>query len=196
MSQYDTTNPGRKTPNELRAMSEEEAEMWLDADEYDRWERLQRLDSQREETKAEWDRQEQETVETLVKADMGELTTDLNIYGNDISVLVNLDREQRHLMRAIQEKYAGVEGIEDLTETELDALESMLADWLEVIIHEFNGTRLVDLDADERRTLTLQIVEKWGLRATMMAMVDIIEAINTQDQETMEMVEKFRGASG
>lgn len=196
MSLEDTTNPGRKTPNELRSMSEEEAEMWLDGDEYDRWERLHRLDAQRKETQAEWDEQEQKTVATLVKADMGDLTTDLDIYGNDVSVLVNLDREQRALMRAIQDKYAGVEDIEDLTETEIDALESMLADWIEVVVHEFNGTKLDDLSEEKRRTLTLQMVEKWGLRATMMAMVDIIEAINVQDEQTMEMVEKFRGTSG
>ena len=196
MSLEDTTNAGRKTPNELREMSRQEAEMWLDGEEFKRWERLKALDEQRAETKAEWAKEERRTVDTLVKADMGSLTTGLELYGNEVSVLVNLDRKQRDLMRSIQQKYDGVEDVDNLSESEIDTLESMLADWLGVVIREFNGTRLPDLSQEERQELTLSMVEAWGLRATIMAMVDIVESINEQDAEVMDAVESFRGETG
>lgn len=199
MSLHDTTNPDereQKTPEQLLRMDDEEANMWLSDAEHERREKLKELYEGAEETREEWQEQEKATVETLIEADMGELTTKLDLYGNDVEVLLNLDRDQRQLIERIQTKYEGADDIDKLNESEVQRLESMLAEFFEIVFHSFNGERLDDLGSQKAALLTESVVEEWGIRASIYAMIEIIETINEQDEETMERVQKFRGETG
>ena len=185
----------QKTPEQLLRMDDEEANMWLDEAEHERREKLKELYEGAEETRKEWQEQEKATVQTLIEADMGELTTELDLYGNDVSVLLNLDREQRQLIERIETEYEGADDIEELDESEIQRLESMLAEFFKIVFHEFNGRKLESFGVTPLE-FTQAIVAEWGIRASIYAMIEIIETINEQDEETMERVQKFRGEAG
>jgi hypothetical protein len=192
----DTTEGEDYTPEQLLRMDEEEARMWLSEEDQERRAKLRELYEGAEKQREEWQEQEQTTVETLIEADMGELTTELDLYGNEVEVLLNLDRDQRQLIERIQTKYEGADDIQELDEAEIRRLESMLAEFFEVVIHSFNGEKLDDLGKTQAVELTEAVVEEWGTRASIYAMIEIIETINEQDEQTMERVQKFRGETG
>jgi len=194
MAKSDTTDTGRSL-HELREMPEDEAEWILDDDEYERWEQLHNLDTQREETHEEWAEQERVTAEHVVESDLSDATTEIELYGNDLKVLVNLDSEQREVIDAIDGAYDD-EDLGEFDEEDIEKLEGLLAAFFEVMITEWNSTDFDKLDGDERREITEYAVRDWGVRAALRGMFDVLTAVREQDAEVTDKIEKFRGEAG
>lgn len=198
MSLHDTTNPESDeeySPEQLLRMDADEADMWLTDEQLERRAKLLELYDGAEETRKEWEAEERVAVDTLIQADMGELTEEFEIYGNDIEVLLNMDHEQIRLVREIESKYENVEDIDELTDEQVDRLESMIAEFYELMFYRFNGRKLESYGVTPFE-LTKRIVEEWGIRASIYAMIDIIERIDEKDTETMNRVKNLQGGEG
>lgn len=180
---------------ELRDMDPVTADEELTDDQYAEWMKWQDLDQQADENKAELEAEAEQAVETLVRADMGAITNTIEVHGNEIEVAVTLDRRQKRTLSHLEEEYEGIDDPENPTEEDIESMESMFADFFAVMFREFNGVDLVD-EPDKSEAIARECVEQWGLRASMYALVRIIEATEAADEELMESVESFRTETG
>lgn len=180
---------------ELRAMGPKTADEELTAEQYDEWMKWQDLDQQADENKAELENEAEQAVETLVKADMGAITNTIDVHGNQIEVAVTLDRKQKRTLSRLEDEYEGIDDAENPTEEDIERMESMFADFFAVMFREFNGVDLVD-EPEQSEAIGRECVGQWGLRASMYALVQIIEATEAADKELMESVESFRTETG
>lgn len=186
------------TNHELRQMSDEEARQSLTVDEYERREKLIELHEQADETRERWAEEERQIAEITVQADMEQLGTRVDVFGNDL--LVHLDSDDRQLTQAagkledLREQYADVDAdeLEELPTEDKNAMLGHLQTMLDCVIVEWGDQRWSNLREDQRADILADAAEKWGLDGIMLAWVDIAAAVNEDRQERMEVVESFQ----
>ncbi len=94
------TGNDRRSITELRRMDEQEARQSLTVAEYERWESINQLHDEAEETREQWEEEEQEVSDLVVRADPEQLGTEVDLFGND--VLVRVDSEDRRFREAAE----------------------------------------------------------------------------------------------
>lgn len=177
--------------SELREMTREEAEERLDEHDLERWEAYHELRASKEETEERFKEDDALAIDTLVQADMGELTTDLDLYGNEVSVVVELNQQQQSLLRNVEREYEDID-LEDPDDDAIDAVRDVMERFIAAVLVKFNGVEVRELEEPKRLALAAECVDKWGLRGTFHAVVQIVEATREMDEDRVGSIESFR----
>jgi hypothetical protein len=199
--------PEEYTPRELAAMDEDEARTTLTVAQFERWEQLQDLFDQQAETEAEWEAEEETVREVTVSADMEQLGTQVDIYGNDL--LVRADPESQGLQDALETLEADFGDIEvedpdadgeaafgDVDTDRLDDLADHLLGMLDEVIVRWDGTRWDGLPRAQRETILADARVSWGVDGLMLAWARIAAEIRADREGTVSQLESFRGEAG
>jgi len=187
---------GGWTATELRRMDEQTARQTLPVAQYERWEDLQALDAQAEDTRERWAAETQQVHDLTVHADPDALGTEVDLYGND--VLVHLDTDDPEF-RAIHEEYQGLVS-DDPDPEELEANREELADaiteLLDCLILRWNGHDWQALEPERRRAVLADARAKWGFDNLVLGWAEVMAAIQSDREDSAAVVESFRGAAG
>jgi len=203
-----TTDTGR-TITELRQMDESTARNTLTMAEFERWESVNKHLDKADEVRQEWAENEREATDILSRADPSWLASDIEVWGNDLSVYYG--PEDARLREAIDGLGDAVgvdlEDVDDMADDELpdadevddDAIEDVkhaLAELIGVAIIEINGQAWNDLPADARSNVLESIAEPrpegWGLAGLMDAWTEIQVTVEENRDDRLERVRKFR----
>lgn len=178
-----------------RQMDREEARATLDDEEFREWEDYMDMLESADDNRADMREADHAVVSSLVAADMGELHEELDLYGNTVTVYVDLDDRVMNLKTE-------TEGT--LSDTDPEALDEDARDEVKDVMARFLAATIVELDtphghADFREWDDAEverecrgIVEAWGIRATYHAMGEIVAATNETDAELEDRIQKFR----
>lgn len=193
----DETDDGREwTPGQLLDMDEQTARSELSPEQFERWHKLHDLNDDAEQTKFEWQQESKRVQELTVNADMQQLGTEVDLFGND--VLVHIDSGNREFRRAADRLEDAETDLDDraevdaLPEEQQEEIARALQDMLDAVLVEWNGQRWSDLSDAERGAVLDQCREKWGVNGLMLAWVRIAKAANEDREETEELIESFR----
>lgn len=190
----DTDDGGEYSVTELLDMGERTARQSLTYDQYQRWEKLNDLHDQAEETRQEWAEEDERVGEIVVHADREELGTRVDLYGNDVLVHVDPeDADVREAARALDDEFGEREEVPDDAEA-IDRLAGLLLDLFDAVLLEWNGTDWAELPADARQDVLTDAREKWGIEGLLLAWADIAAAVEEDREERLDVVESFRGA--
>jgi len=173
--------------------------------EYQRWESVNDHHDRAEQVRQEWRETEQEATSILVNTDVSDLATDIELFGNDVAVYYDPEDPRLHEAAEAVADVLGVD-IEDAADLEattddvpreaIDDAKGALADLVCVTFVEWNGHNWADLPAESRRTVANRIKQPrpdgWGLAGLMDAFSEIMTAVETNRNERLERVEKFR----
>lgn len=188
----------RRNAAELRAMDEETARQTLTVQEYERRERIIETHEQAAEQREAWAEQEREITDIVVHADIEQLGTRVDIFGNDL--LVHLDVEDRRVravadeLETIQDKHDGVDAADaaDLSQEDIDELAEPLVELLDLVIRRWNGTAWRSLDDDHRRAILADAREKWSIDGLLVAFAQITDAVEADREEVFGDIDDFR----
>jgi len=183
------------TNTELRRMDETEAKHNLTVAEYERWESLNDHLDRADEAREQWEEDDAATVDITVKADMSDLATEVELYGNDVLVHMESDNS------AIEDHIGAVDDIlgdrdvdetATLTDDEKETAEGHMLDVLDEILVQWNGTRWADLSEAQRGGVLADIGREWGVDALLNAWLDIAVAVAEDREEKVSTIESFR----
>lgn len=180
---------------ELREMSEEEARNELTVVEYERWEKLHELEEGAEETREEWEREDEVVSDVVVHADKEALGTEVELYGD--TVLVHVNSESRGLQQTVKKIEAFEEDLTDpdeFGEAEAERVTELLIEFFDEILVRYNDTEWASLSAAERESVLHRARSAWGLDAFILAYIDVMEAIHEDREERVGAVESFLGS--
>jgi hypothetical protein len=182
---------------ELRQMDEETARQTLPIAEYERWEKLHDLIDGAEETRSDWDDADKRATDLAVHADMADLATAVDLFGND--VLVHVDPEAADFREAYDVLEAAIEGVDEETVEELDddaidTIGSALQQMLDEVLVEWNGHEWDALDDSLRADVLADARDKWGLSGFLDAWYKIAESVAKDREEKVSSIESFRSA--
>ena len=195
----------RRSITELRRMDEQTAMQTLTMAEYQRWESVNDHHERAEQVRQEWRETEAEATSILVNTDVSDLATDIELFGNDVAVYYDPEDPRLHDAAEAVADVLGVD-IDDAADLEattddvpreaIDDAKAALADLVCVTFVEWNGHNWSDLPAESRRTVAERIQQPrpdgWGLAGLMDAFSEIMTAVETNRNERLERVEKFR----
>ena len=195
----------RRSITELRRMDEQTAMQTLTMAEYQRWESVNDHHDRAEQVRQEWRETEAEATSILVNTDVSDLATDIELFGNDVAVYYDPEDPRLHDAAEAVADVLGVD-IDDAADLEattddvpreaIDDAKGALADLVCVTFVEWNGHNWSDLPAESRRTVADRIQQPrpdgWGLAGLMDAFSEIMTAVETNRNERLERVEKFR----
>ena len=195
----------RRSITELRRMDEQTAMQTLTMAEYQRWESVNDHHDRAEKVRQEWRETEAEATSILVNTDVSDLATDIELFGNDVAVYYDPEDPRLHDAAEAVADVLGVD-IDDAADLEattddvpreaIDDAKGALADLVCVTFVEWNGHDWSDLPAESRRTVAERIQQPrpdgWGLAGLMDAFSEIMTAVETNRNERLERVEKFR----
>lgn len=195
------TNVDGRSVAELRGMDEQTARSELTVVEYERWEQLNSLVDEHEATKDEWDAEDERVEDLVVHADMDELGTHVELYGNDLLVYADPDDEGfRAAVESFDDARSQYDGmdpdeidVDDIDDGVMEDMAWACLDFLDAVLVEFNGVAWGDLPDDECDAILEQCREKWGPMGTVQSMVDVMAAIYEEQEEQVSTVESFLG---
>jgi len=207
----DSEHPGSHdgyTAFELRDMDEAEARDTLTVNEYERWEQIQDLYADAEQTRERWEDTDETIAELSVSADPEQLGTPVEVFGNDLIVRVQSDdREFRQAMQRLDEEFGdSALNDDDLTQSEAveaagglaDADQAELADCLtdifDAILLRWDGHEWRELPQSKRESMLAAAEAKWGVDGLFSAWVQVAIAVGKDREELSEQVESFLGA--
>lgn len=205
------TSDREYSAHELLRMDEQEARSTLTVNQFKRWEGVNDLHEQADENTAEWVEQAETVTDIAVHADMEQLGTEVDLFGNDVLVYVHdNDREFRNAVERLEremEAVHGVEGLQDvetMDKDEVDALDDEeqrvltdgMLDMLDVVLRRWNGHEWQTLPEDKRLAVLSQYAEEVGVYGVVAGWVRIGTAIREDQEEVFGAVESFRGETG
>ena len=190
------------TRRELREMDEQTARNTLTVAEFERWERIQDLYEQREDTLDEWDSQEQTVADVTVHADAETLGTEIDLYGNEL--LVRVKPESRRLQQVrgklddndIDLDNPDADSVDDIDEETEEAITDALTALLDAVLVRWNGTEWRDLSPDQREAILADARQAWGLDGLLFGVVQVIRAVHEDQNRRVEDVKSFLGEAG
>lgn len=188
--------PDDHTLAELRGMDEDTARQTLTVAEYERWEQLQELYDEAEETEQRFAAEDEQVAEITVSADPEALGTEVDVYGNDLLVRVDPEDDAvQAIAESMDSEFPDVEGedVPELDAERADDLAEHLLELLDCIILRWDGVAWDGLPEDYRRDRLDTAREAWGLDGLYLAYVDIMAAIEADRDERVSTVESFRG---
>lgn len=184
------------TVSQLRDMDEDEAYATLTSKaQLERWERIQSLYDDVAETEQEWAQQEETVAAVTVNADMEQLGTRVDIYGNDL--LVHADPEApafREAAERLDSEFGDIDGseLDSVADDRVQALADHLLEMLDHVLVKWGDTEWADLPEGQRQTILDDARSKWGVDGLMVAWGDIALAIREDREEVVGRLEKFR----
>lgn len=183
------------TVTELRRMDEEAARTTLTVAEYERWESINALHDQAEETRQQWDDEAETVADLTVHADVDDLGTEVDVYGNNL--LVHIDSEDDALTDAAEtlDDAFGEDELDDPGELDDDRKAEVvenLVTMIDAVIVRWNGTEWNDLGESTRRGVLGDARAKWGVDGLMLAWVDIASAVHEDREEKVSVIDSFR----
>jgi hypothetical protein len=187
------------TNAQLLAMDESEARSTLTVDEYERWEKLNDLHAQADETREQWADEGQEVAAITVSADMDDLGTEVDIYGN--TLLVHIDSDDPDVQAVIEDLQSfkddhgeifDSDDLERFDDGVRDELATLLCDVLDAVIVRWDGTDWRDLDTAARQSVLADARREWGLDGLLLAWVDIQIAVREDQEAKVDVIESFR----
>lgn len=190
-----TTDGNEYTAYELREMDEQTARQTLTVAQFERWEKIQSLHDEAEETRERWEEQAEEVAEIAVHADVEQLGTEVDLFGNETIVHIDsADDEFRETAERLDDYFGEFEAeeIDELGEDRQEEIADGLTDMLGCVLERWNGHDWEDLPPDVRRDVLAQCREKWGVDGLLLAWVDIAAAVNEDREEKLDVIEKFR----
>lgn len=197
----------RRTVSELLAMDEATARETLTVQEYQRWESLTDAHERADEVRAEFDAADEAVNRLLVANDFSALTQTVDVFGNELEVYY--DPEDK-AVRAAAERLADIFDADprnpdaeittaDVSDEQLAAAKDGLADLLFEAVVTWRGTDFEEVSAAERESLKQTITQPhpdgWGLAGLFDAWATVMYAVESNRNERMERVQKFRNAS-
>ena len=199
------TTDDSRTLTELLRMDEQTAKRELSYAEYQTWESATDHHGRYQERKREWRENEQQATDILVNTDVSALATEIELFGNDVAVYYDPEDPRLHDAAEAVADVLGVD-IDDAADIEattndvpreaIDDAKGALAELVCVTFVEWNGHNWSDLPAESRRTVVERIQQSrpdgWGLAGLMDAFSEIMTAVETNRNERLERVEKFR----
>jgi hypothetical protein len=200
----DTTDTTRTPAHELRRMSESEAKR-LPHYEYERWERLTELHEQADEQRQEWQEDARVANDVLVYSDTRDLAAEVTVFGNSLLVYYSVENES---LRKIADDLADIFGVDmdavgdgddapeltsdDVADEDIEQCKAKLADLIGVAVVEWNGTSWDDIPPQKRDDIKDRIAAEWKLDGLMDAWTEIQLAVESNRDDRLERVEKFR----
>ena len=199
------TNP---TTLDLKEIDDrEEAYRSLSGPDFERWEKLQELEAAAEENRREMQADAEVATDALVRADVSDLATDVNVFGNDL--LCYYDPESQQVRDAAErvgdvcgvdaDEPGDLEGasVDDVDDSDIPEIKGALVDLITAAIVEWNGERWDDMDADTREAIRATIQQPpeaggWGVAGLMDAFVEIYVTVEDNRNERLERIQKFR----
>lgn len=184
---------------ELRRMDEQTARDELSVPEWERWQTLTEMVDRAEQTRERWAEEDERVADIEVAAEMDQLGTEVDIYGN--TLLVHVNSEDPHLQQIAEDidayrqrvgDVADEDDLKGLSESDADELADLLLEMLDTMIVEWGGTEWDELAPHQRQTILADARSKWGLDGLMLAWVDVIGAIEEDREERLDVVESFR----
>jgi len=185
------------TPRELREMSDEEAKQTLTVAQYERREKLLDLLEQADENQERLAEQDQQVQEITVDADMEQLGTEVDLFGND--VLVHIDSGNRQFRQAANalesvDEFDDESEVVDLDDETRETIANRLQDMLDAVLVRWDGTRWSEISEPKRGAVLDQCRTEWGVDGLMLAWFKIGEAVTEERQEVEELIDSFRSA--
>lgn len=195
----------RRSIAELRQMDESTAMQSLTMGEYKRWESVNDHHERAAEVREEWRENESKATEILINTDVSDLASDIELFGNDVSVYYDPEDPRLHEAAEAVADVLGID-IDDAAELEgtpddvprdaVDDAKAALADLVCVTFVAWNGHEWDALPDESRRTVRERIQQPrpdgWGLAGLMDAFSEIMTTVETNRNERLERVEKFR----
>jgi len=184
------------TAMDLRDMSRAEAEQRLDAEDMERWEDVQELAAAANERQQELADAERTVESVVVSSDLSELGTDVDIYGNVLTVYLDADDERLHsALEQLDDEFGDVsrDDLPELDAEDRETIGTALDDILLSAIMAWDGERFADLPDGEPLAIVRTARSKWGLTATFEAVMQIVAACNEAQEERFEAIDWFRG---
>ena len=193
---------------DLRDMSASEAKE-LPEEEYARWRSVQETVEDAQATQARWRQQEREVGNVLLKSANDELHIPVDMYGNEVLVHAEVDMDIIRQMMDLQERF-GDRNTAELSDAEMDALDSALADVFTSLVVEFNGTPIeesVSYTRTERllgrlspwhdtpdgaTVLYEQCRDDWRFSGMWKFVLRAYQAVQSHQQEWEEQAKSFR----
>lgn len=180
---------------ELRRMDEQTARQTLTVTEYERWESLNDHLDRADEAREQWAEDDAETVDIAVNADMSDLATEVDLYGN--TVLVHFESDNNAVEDHIDavDDVLGDRDVDEtatLTESEQEQVEEHMLSILGEILVKWNGVRWGDLSEAQRGGVLSDIRRSWGVDALLNAWLDISVAVAEDREEKVSTIESFR----
>jgi len=193
----DSHTPPEFSAVDLKQMDRAEARERLPPDEFERWERVTDLSDAADERAVAFDDADETATRVTVTADMETLGTDVDLYGNTLTVYLDpTDERLTDAVERLDEEFGGIDksDLNSLTDTDAEAVGEALEDMLRSAIVAWDGEAFDDLPAGEPLAIVQQAREKWGLMATFEGLMTIIDACNEAQEERFEAIDSFRGA--
>ena len=193
----DSHEPADYSAMDLREMDRAEAEQRLDADDFARWEDVHELTQAADERAAQFDQNDQTVHSVTVDADLSDLGTDVELFGNTLTVYLDSDDDRLHdAVERLEDDFDDVDSddLAALGKADRNAIGEALEDILLSAIMAWDGQSFDDLPADEPLAIVQTAREKWGLTATFEAVMRIIDACNEAQEERFEAIDSFRTA--
>ncbi len=172
------------TEDELKELSIEEANTVLSEEQFEHWAELhnKKLEEQAEENWKNIQEDNEEAIDTLVKASKDELIEEIEVMGAILKINVSLNKKQKELFSKIQKLQKRADKSKD-DETRLAKLDEM-----EQNIYEFLGEICVDYSSADWRSR----FEDIGLTAIMQVTKKIMDAYSEKVKDKQGKVKKFR----
>ena len=190
------------TRRELREMDEQTARNTLTVAEFERWERIQDLYEQREDTLDEWDSQEQTVADVTVHADAETLGTEIDLYGNELLVRVRpASRRLQQVRGRLEDNDVDLdnpdaEAVADIDEETQEAIADALTALLDAILVRWNETDWRDLSTKQRDAILADARQAWGLDGLLFGVVQVIRAVHEDQNRRVQDVKSFLGEAG
>jgi len=185
----------------------DEAYRKLSGPQFERWEKIKELEHTAEENQREMQEDAAIATDTLVRADVSDLATDVTVFGNTLSCYYDPESQQ---VRDAAERVGDICGVdaddpgdlegasvEDVADDDLPAIKGALVDLITAAVVEWRGTPWGDL-ADDTQAEIRQTIQKppeaggWGVAGLMDAFVEIYVSVEDNRSERMERIQKFR----
>lgn len=192
-------DPDRRTVPELLAMDEAEARRELTVVEYERWESVRDLHDQHEATKQRWADEAEQVHDIVVEADPEALGTEVELYGNEVLVHIREDDDAfREAAAALDTEFGetATDDVPELGDEDREAMAGHLRAMYDAALVRWNDHEWADLPEETRAAILDDALDKWGLSSFFLGLVQISAAVREAQQETVDVVDSFRGAAG
>jgi len=189
---------------DLKAMDEDEARQTLTVAQFERWEDIQDLYDRAAKTEAEWQDEAATVADVTVSADMDDLGTRVEIFGNDLLVYADLEHpEFRQATERLDDEFGdlSVEDPDADADTDafggvdgdrLEALADHLMGMLDTVLVRWDGTAWDDLPAEQQQAILQQAREAWGVTGLLRAWGEIAVAIREDYDQLEATMQSFR----
>jgi len=201
---------------DLREMGHEEARDTLTVGEFERWQKIQDLTDAADDQRQAFRENAERATDILVNATPERMAAELTLWGNDCKVYY--DPEDTRVQSAAEDladalgidpeaaaeedpsqvlDTADVDSVDDIEDRDLlGDIKDALVQLIDACLVEWNGSRWADIPQSDREFVLSEIRKPrpkgWGAAGLVDAWVEIQYHVESNRNERMEQVRKFR----